>query len=241
MTWKAKAGTFSKAVEGSITVNFSESGGSNCSKACTMHPDNGGACYAVVVEAMKPCVQVSGERKREQGFARTCIDIADDINKKLAKGETIPWVRLSSFGSVPNRALSNLEQLAFKQLVETLIATKAPVHFPVETESKRHRMQVLCDAVKPGAIVVRLSGQTLGKALNARNKNIATSVVFTVGNNKRERLANARVWAAKHRKSHGAMVCPAIASTIERKAQKVKCGACKACAQKQHLIIYPQH
>lgn len=235
--WKAKAGTFSKAVEGAISVNFSESGGANCAKACTMHPDNGGACYAVVVEAMKPSVQVSGERKRTQGFARTCLEIASDIERK----GLIPWVRFSSFGSVPNRALYHLEQEAFKHLIKVVIATGAPVHFPVETEAKRQRMQALCDEVKPNAITVRLSGQTIGKSLNARDKGIATSVVFTDGANKKERLANAKAWAAKHRKSHGALVCPAIASTIERKAKKVKCGECKACSQPQHLIVYPQH
>ena len=236
--WKATAGTFSKAVDGAISINFSESGGVNCSNHCTM---KGNGCYAEQVEVMKPSVQVSGERKRTQGFAVTCIQIADDINKRLSKGESIPWVRFSSFGSVPNRGLSHLETEAFKYLISAVLATGAPVHFPVETETKRKRFQALCDDVDHGAIVVRVSGQTLAGAMSARRSEHATSVVWSAGKTKRDRVANAKRWANAHRVSHGAVVCPAIVSTVERKAHKVKCGECKACSQSGHLVIYPQH
>lgn len=235
--WKPTLGTFSKALPGAIALNFAESGGVNCSDECQAKDK---FCYAEQVEKMKPSVATSGERKRLAGFAECCNAYAAEIRKRAAKGHAFPWIRFSSFGSVPNRPLSPVEILAFIQLVRSF-PPGVPVHFPVETKEKAMRFRAIANhyGLK---LVVRESAQSENRALECLAEGSAASLIFSAGRNKRERLAGAIAYA---KGKPGAKVCPAIASTILRRPVKIKCGSgkggCTACSQDSGLVIYPQH
>ena len=235
-TWKPSLGTFSKATNGAIALNFSESGGANCSSKCEALKK--GVCYAIHVERMKPSVQVSGERKRKLGFAGLCRAYQARIETKVTKGETIPWIRFSTFGSVPNRPLSGDEMRAFADLVRSFPAD-TPVHFPVETRQKAERFRAIAVAFDLN-LVVRESAQSdalLRKSM-AEGKQVSR-IVFD-GATQKDRLENARAIAKRSRGK--ARVCPAIASTILKATKKVKCGQCTLCARADvTAILYPQH
>ena len=231
-TWKPTLGTFSKAVPRAIALNFSESGGVNCSTKCEALKK--GVCYAVHTEKMKPSIQVSGERKRKAGFANLCQSYQAQIERKKAKGEAIPWIRFSTFGSVPNRKLTGSEMEAFASLVRSFPAS-TPVHFPVETPEKAERFRAIAVAFDLN-LVVRESAQS-DQRMRAADK--PCSRIVYKGDTKRERLANA-VSLAKSLPN--ARVCPAIASTILRRPKAVKCGQCTLCARADvQTILYPQH
>lgn len=225
--YAATCGTYSKAIPGALALVFSTSGGANCSDQCKCKHD--GTCYAIGTQTRKPSIRVGGEYREKQGFAKTCLDLAKDLAKRRGRGDAIPWVRLSTFGSVPNRPLSNLESEAFKHMMAQ-VPPSVPVHFPVETEQKRLRYQALCDEVGLGH-VVRISAQSLKTAAKAHKQGLACSTVWRDGKTKRERIANAKAWAED---KEGVTVCPAISADA-------KCGACTACAEQGGLVIYPRH
>lgn len=235
MSWKPTLGEFSKGVPGSIALNFSESGGANCSAKCEALRRN--VCYAKLVEKLKPSVQTSGERKREFGFAPLCRAYRLQILRKLAKGEKIPWVRLSTFGSVPNRPLTAEEVTAFVELMRSIPA-ETPVHFPVESKAKAERFRALAHA-HGLSYVVRESCQSDESMLRSNDSGLPSSRIIYAGRTKKERLENA-VRLAKSLKS--ARVCPAIASTINRRPNPIKCGQCNFCSRADiTTILYPQH
>lgn len=235
-TWKPTLGTFSKAIPKSIAINFSESGGENCSNKCQALKL--GICYAIHTERMKPSIQVSGERKRLAGFAYVCRAYALQIRKKVENGEAIPWIRFSTFGSVPNRPLTSDEVVAFVALVRSF-PPSTPVHFPVETREKAERFRALSFAFDLN-LTVRESCQSDKRAAECMESNLPSSRIVYNGATKRERLESARK-IAKESKGK-AVVCPAIASTILRKSEPMKCGKCTLCAQSNRvLILYPQH
>jgi hypothetical protein len=233
--WKPTLGAFSKAKPGSIALNFSESGGENCSLECEALKNN--VCYAVQVEKKKLSVQTSGERKRKLGFEALCKAYKRAIERKTESGEIIPWIRFSAFGSVPNRPLTAPEVQAFVDLVRAFPPC-TPVHFPVETREKAERFRALSFAFDL-PLVVRESCQSDARAKECLEKGLPSSRIVYEGSTKRERLANAIAYA---KQTPGATVCPAIASTILKRDHKVKCGECKLCAiGSRTLILYPQH
>lgn len=229
--WKPSLGTFSKAIPNSVALNFSESGGTNCSTKCEALKK--GVCYAVHTEKMKPSIQVSGQRKRELGFAQLCKAYQIKIENLPSPP---PWIRFSTFGSVPNRKLTPLELEAFADMVQSFPAG-VPVHFPVETREKAERFRAITMAFDL-PIVIRESCQSDARMKSPDNKGQSSRIVFD-GATKRDRLANAVKLA---RTLPDARVCPAIASTILRRPKAVKCGQCTLCAQPQiKTILYPQH
>ena len=231
--WKPTLGSFSKAVEGAISLNFAESGGANCDPSCQALKE--GICYAVHSEKMKPSIATSGKRKRLVGFEACCLEYAAQIKRRTDKGESIPWLRFSTFGSVPNRPLSPSEVTAFVLLVRSF-PENTPVHFPVETADKARRFRSIA-ALHNLPLVVRESCQTDARAAECLAQGLPSSRIAYAGKNKRERLANAMLSA----KATGAVVCPAIASTILKRT-RIKCGQCTLCAQPSRVqIIYPQH
>lgn len=235
-TWKPTLGGFSKAVEGGLSINFGTSGGRNCSPQCQALKK--GLCYAVHTERLKPSIQIKGERLESLGFYKACLAYKHEIEKRKAKGETFPWVRLSTFGSVPNRPLRSHEIEAFVAMIKSL-PDDAPIHFPVESRQKAERFRAIAWANGlQDRLIVRLSAQSDKTAKEEHDKGNACSRIVFDGATKRERLANAHKLS---RKLKQASVCPAIASTILRRPHKVKCGECKLCAQPGRLILYPQH
>ena len=234
--WKPSLGTFSKATEGAIALNFAESGGVNCSSKCEALKK--GVCYAVHVERMKPSVQVSGERKRQLGFTGLCKAYQARIEAKASKGEVIPWIRFSTFGSVPNRPLTSDEMEAFASLVRSF-PSGTPVHFPVETRQKAERFRAIAVAFDLN-LVVRESAQSDALLKKSMDEGKQVSRIVFKGATQRERLDNAR--AIAKRSKGKARVCPAIASTILKSPNKVKCGQCTLCARADvTAILYPQH
>ena len=230
--WSPALGEFSKGIPGSVTLNFSESGGDNCDPSCMALQL--GVCYAVQVEQIKPSVQVSGERKRNLGFSALCRAYASKLRKLAAKnsGAPLPWVRISSFGSVPNRPLLADEVAAFVAMVRA-IPSGTPIHFPVETAEKAARFRAIAHAFNL-PYTVRESLQS-----DAPPVGPASRIVYCEGT-KRDRLA-AAVAIAKASKGT-ARVCPAIASTILKSPHKVKCGECKLCSRADvETVLYPQH
>jgi len=233
-SWKPQLGSFGKALPNAIALNFSESGGANCSTKCEALKK--GVCYAVHVEKLKPSVQVSGQRKRELGFAALCEAYAAKIRRKVAKGEAIPWIRFSTFGSVPNRRLTGNEMEAFADMVNSF-PEGVPVHFPVETREKAERFRAICVAFDL-PLVIRESCQSDARMRAADNVGQSSRIVFK-GATKLERLKNAQALA---KELPAARVCPAIASTVMRRPNPVKCGQCTLCAQAGiKTILYPQH
>jgi hypothetical protein len=235
-TWKPSLGSFSKAVKDSIALNFSESGGTHCDPACMALTL--GFCYAIHTEKMKPSIQTSGERKRKLGFAPVCDAYRIAILKKRAKGELIPWIRFSTFGSVPDRPLSANEIDAFVSLVRSF-PPGTPVHFPVESKQKAERFRALSFAFDL-PLVVRESCQTDERAKECTTQGLPASRIVNLGKTGKERLSNA-IAIAKASKGK-ATVCPAIASTILRRPHKVKCGECTLCSKSgRTMILYPRH
>lgn len=234
-TWKPTLGSFSKALPGAVALNFSESGGANCSARCQALKL--GVCYAVHTERLKPSVQTSGERKRKMGFANLCRAYQQQIEKRVAKGDFIPWIRFSTFGSVPNRPLTGEEMQAFASLVRSF-PPGVPVHFPVETRQKAERFRAIAVAFDLN-LVVRESAQSDSGFRDSLAQGKQVSRIVYKGNTKRERLENARKIA---KASKGKVrVCPAIASTILR-TRPVKCGQCTLCSRGDVTgILYPQH
>lgn len=233
--WKPAFGSFSKALPGAVALNFSESGGANCSKRCQALKL--GVCYAVHVEKMKPSVQTSGERKRKMNFASLCLAYKTQIEKRIAKGEHVPWIRFSTFGSVPNRPLTGEEMQAFASLVKSFPAG-VPVHFPVETRQKAERFRAIAVAFDL-PLVVRESAQSDSGFRESMAQGKPVSRIVYKGDTKRERLENARKIAKRSKGK--ARVCPAIASTILR-TKPVKCGQCTLCSRGDVTgILYPQH
>lgn len=233
--WKPTLGTFGKALPGAIAVNFSESGGSNCSNRCQLK-DNG--CYAQGTEEFKPSIQVSGIRKREAGFAACCDHYRDQIEKRK---DPIPWIRFSSFGSVPNRPLKQDEVIAFVKMVRAF-PTGVPVHFPVESPEKAERFRMLAVAFDL-PLVVRESIQSKAGLDRAIRSGAPSSMVFHDGGTLRERVRNAAEYA---RTIPGARICPAIASTAFRRPVKIKCGegknGCTFCSRADvSMVVYPLH
>lgn len=232
--WTPTLGSITKALSGAITLNFAESGGPNCSPDCEALRK--GVCYAVATEQRKPSTRVSGERKREVGFAACCDAYREEILALIGAGKTIPWIRFSSFGSVPDRELTNQEELAFVRLVRSF-PEGAPVHFPVETPQKAERFRGICEAYNL-PITVRESAQSDERMNEAADAGEAVSRIVYDGPTKRDRLASAIAMA---RAKQGWSVCPAVASTILDRPQKIKCGQCTLCAQPGRVILYPQH
>lgn len=220
-------GSFSKATKGAISLNYSEGADENCSDTC---PLKSNGCYTKPIQGMKPSVKISGERKRKAGFYETISRQYWELKRKLDRGDVIPWARFNSFGSIPNRKLSGVETMALRALLKLLALHNIPVHFPVETETKRRELARATE----GLATVRVSSHgdlSLDGAISTVAGNMSMS--------RAERLEEAH----KIRKSYKgtAAVCPAITATFKR-TKDIKCGDCTACANpKIKLIIYPMH
>lgn len=232
--WQPNIGTFSKAIDGSVSCNFSESGGVQCSDLCPMKK---GGCYAIACEKLKPSIHVSGERKRKAGFAACAMRYAKQLTAKAT--DSVPWVRISSFGSVPGRLDFEGVQAAHKLFAAAVRAASARrVHFPVESIRKFKLWSPIAAAY---GITVRVSAHNVRNAAKYMRDGIPASLVMLRrdGETRADLLKRSREFAAARR---GAIVCPAIADTFNRKPDPAKCGKCTACGNAAvKLIIYPEH
>ena len=221
--------TFSKAVADAIALNFSPSGGTWCSLTCGAHPHNGGKCYAARLEALRGSLAVSLSRKQA----------AHDLHLKWltrvwSPADSVPWIRLSAFGTVPHDPSKNAED--WIQLAAKLAQFSGRVHFPVETVTKLTRYQAL-------GFHPRLSLQSASVPSILGHTRLGRPVAVTVRGDKQgkesAKSANVRESQTLARKLRGlgrsAVVCPAIAGSS-------KCGKCRACADTRvSTVIYPEH
>jgi hypothetical protein len=233
--WKPTTGELSKALNGSVALNFSESGGPQCSDSC---PFKGSVCYAERLETVRTNCDVGGRRRRLAGFE----SVATAYVEQLERTGSAPWVRFSAFGSLPH-SLSDAGRTFFGRIVRTAVqvAGAGRVHVPVESVRKYRLYSAIAGAA---GVVVRLSAHTYERAMAHTRKGIAISIVErkVAGEKTAARLDRAKETAARFRKAgRTAMVCPAIAADI-RGTEPVKCGKCKACgSDRVDVVVYPEH
>lgn len=221
-------GSFGKGIQGSVTINFGVSGGSNCDDSCTLK-NNG--CYAITTEAVKPSITVNLERK-QNNLTQYLTELTSP--KALAKFNSAPWIRASAFGSIPAPEQVTDEQYSLLQTFAAGI-DNPNLHWPVETLDKARLLRSVGFNPRYSA------GLDMSKAVSAVIQGFNTSLVVegpkkARGKNKRKHSEPAFI-AMRDLTSQGitSKVCPAIAGSA-------KCGACTLCADKDiDVIIYPMH
>ncbi len=220
------------------TINFSASGGHSiyCDKKCRLY-DNG--CYAVNSEKRQGNLRKSGER-RELSPVQVC-----NSARLQFRNLRNCWARLSSRGSVPK--VSQARKIrgfvdSFAAMISEIVESGSKIHFPVESSSKRKFYQAICDSVKPGAVVVRESVQSLRACLRSTSPR-----AFVVGDSYdglgiAGRLREAHKLARKIRAGgQSAIVCPKI-KPRGYSGTVAKCGDCTACADSRVLVVlYAKH
>ena len=218
--------------------NFSASGGHSiyCDKNCKMY-DNG--CYAVNSEKRQGNLKTSGKR-RELKPVQVCNSARLQFRTLRNK-----WARLSSRGSVPK--VSQARKIrgfvdAFAAMISEIVESGSKIHFPVESSSKRKFYQVICDSVKPGAVVVRESVQSLRACLRSTAPRAFVVGASYDGLGIAGRLKEAHKLARKIRAGgQSAIVCPKI-KPRGYSGTVAKCGDCTACADGRVLVVlYAKH
>lgn len=219
-------GTYSKGIKGSVTANFTVSGGKHCDNSCAL---KAGDCYAKQTEKMKPPITVNLEKK-EKDFSGYLATLATD--KGLEKIRKAPWIRFAAFGSVPAPSSWTNEDRANWSKIADAAEENGRYHFPIETVEKARALKAL------GFSRVRVSD---GASVEARLSGFPVSIVVqgakrAIGKNKRMHAAPAFEKAKQYRANGvNAKVCPAIAGSA-------KCGSCTICADNSvAIVIYPMH
>jgi hypothetical protein len=252
-------GEFSKSVDGSKSLNFDVSAGSNCDDQCRYHPrstaDNAvGGCYAVVVESRADRRQLTDKLVRHgKTDPVTIVNAAIvEIGQLTEKRKKLPWFRFSTNGSVPK--LSELSERkktavisAFRALVKTLSVNgcdRSRIHLPVETADKAREYSELSDVV-----TIRESVQSVDHSYKP-----SWGCSFVVGEDIQDgknitgrRVDAAKQFAKKRLESTGrkTIVCPAVTSGWQKRfsgrPDKILCGQCTACANTNLDVVYPYH
>jgi hypothetical protein len=201
-------------------------------------------CYATSTQAQIDRRQLQAKLSRHSH-----TDPARIVNQALAEmqsRESVPWLRISSFGSVPMPAVAreNREFLTnLRRMFQWASNMGIPAHFPAEGFAKARFYRALVGDLA----TVRESCATDRRFIRAKG---AVSVVAgRPGTKLRERIAAARELARRRREASGrkAIVCPAIANTFASKHKasrangRAKCGNCTACAESHVDVVYPFH
>jgi hypothetical protein len=253
-------GKFSKAVDGSRSLNFGQSGGHNCDISCIHHPKNRAAdatrqCYALNTELRFDRKQLLNKLKRHE-HADPALLAKRALNELRCLQDVwpVPWFRISTNGSVPQPEDCTPDFVkALKDLLEYCEERDIPVHFPVESKRKR----IYYRKILKHRAVVRQSCQSITEFISSPG---AVSIVAGVSTMSRwDRIVEAKRLAALRTAETGrkAIVCPAVASRYiefetrrragDKKAHlakgspKSKCGRCVACAVPDFDVVYPLH
>ena len=227
-------GTFSKAIPGSVSINWSESGGENCWDGCRFYD---GECFAIRLEKAYPTFRSKGKRHRILGP----VEIATRALCELTSlPEPPPWVRFSVGGSFPwsPRSIPGyveaLDRLS-SWLVQAIGADR--VHCPIEEPRKAAAYRRI---FSPWGISVIESVHNSHRWLNSPHH--SSWVAGNQGDGSESCLRQARTAAAERRAATGrpCIVCPAIASKIVG-TKPVHCGPgqCTRCATDD--VAYPHH
>lgn len=248
-------GTFSKGTDGSISINFSVSGGINCNRGCRHHPDSNvpehlrtEACYAVTIEKRHDRVQLKNKLERHQSMSPAQIMgmAILEYQTKIAYGIDVPWARFSTNGSLPEP--QDVKPLFVTQLRTFLMMCRdngTKVHFPLETQAKSEFYRSIIGDL----VVIRESLQNPDDILVFRG---ACSMVvgehIKTGKDIRKRRVEYAKQIAKLRyekTGRKTIVCPAITSGWAKRAKKrddqIKCGDCPVCSNGDLDVLYPIH
>ena len=238
-------GSFSKALPGGVAFNYGQSGGADCDRSCTYHPDS--TSPHVSPDTM-PCYAWKGEKRwdRQRLKAKQARHQATDRDELTAgayaevkRRRQISWFRFSAFGSCPAKP-----PRLFRELCEHLSGRKIGIHLPLESWAKTRRYRKELKGLK---VAVRRSCQSVRAFLRAStNENPISVVAGSLSDTPRQRVAIALKLAAQRAQRTGrkCIVCPAVAVVhLRLVAPKAKCGAggCTGCANDQWDIVYPAH
>jgi hypothetical protein len=245
-------GGYGKSVDGAVCVNWSFAGSANCDDGCKhkhLSADGKPGCYAIAGQNGEDRKPLLAKLHFLHGWhpalvaGKALVELRDLVE---TKGKAIPWVRISTFGSVPQP--EDTDQLFIDQLRAFLAYAKQhdiPVHFPVETGKKAawYRRQ-FGDLVE-----VRASLQSDQEWLSdPQPASYVAGEELTGPGVRAKRVAAARDLAAKRRALTGrkCVVCPAVVTTWKRGIPKAtraknKCGrgGCTACERMD--VVYPHH
>ena len=256
-------GSFSKAIDGGVSLNFDLSGGVNCDKGCAYHPDNNSKesedrtpCYAARSEIRPDRAQLAAKLLRHSQMSPTLVvhRALAEIRSRVDRGVFIPWLRVSTNGSVPmprkvrkNKAFRAAFRalLSFCQNVPSALQDSIPVHIPVESWAKARFYRAWLGDLA----TIRESVQRTVRFATARG---AVSIVAGNQSHSRvERVELARQLAEQRRTATGrkTIVCPAILNSFASRKNKAmynpraKCGltGCTACENPLVDIVYPLH
>lgn len=249
-------GTFRKGVDGSVSINFDVSGGDNCDLECPHHPrspteEATHACYAVRTELRPDRAELKRklERHAQMPAWLVCGRALAELSQLVCDGDMIPWVRISTNGSVPQPSVARKDKtfrIMLRRLLEYCRDQHIPVHFPVETYKKARFYRALVGDL----VVVRESATTL-----ERFKTAAGAVCVVVGKPgspraARKTEARAAAEARRVKTDRKVVVCPAILNSWASNPllknpipphSRAKCGACVACSQPGVDIVFPLH
>ena len=239
-------GQFGKAEPGSVHLSFAPSAETNCDIGC---PLKSGGCYATAVERHRPNLYRKLLRHAKMHPAQLLVAAMHRLNRrrrdrKLA--DVVPWVRLSSFGSLPQPKNADARFRAALKLFARFIVSQSmqdKTHVPVETARKANWYRKFL----PG-LTVRESTHTRRRWLTAIG---AVSAHTPSAGPLLERIKTAKEWARDRRQRTGrtVCVCPAVVSgfmrKLGRKSTGAKCGTgrrcCSACALPHVDVVYPGH
>lgn len=241
--------TFEKGVDGSRALSFGTSAGRHCAKDCAYHPANKrssqrGRCYAIRNEKRFDRAQLHAKLKRHE---RT--DPAVLVRKAIAEleviyagGNTVPWFRISTNGSVPMpRDCTPAFIKALRDLLDFCDEKNIPFHFPVESRRKWKFYKKIVGT----RCILRWSAT--GRRSFVNSKIPCSMVAGTMEMTRPERITACKVMAKEHMETTGrkTIVCPAVADYFlngtPHARSKAKCGNCVACALPGVDVVYPLH
>lgn len=241
-------GTFSKAVDGGVSINFSTSGSVNCDDSCKA---KGVYCYAERTESRYDRQQLLAKLRRHEVMPawQVCGAALLELQELKRRGQVVRWVRVSSAGSLPQPAQVREDKL-FRTQFRALLAyckreaipVHIPVHIPVESNAKARFYRALVGDLA----TIRESLHDTRKAV--KRIGAVSIVAGTREDSMRERVTIARDVAKARYESTGrkTIVCPAVVASFNSKLgapknDRAKCGSCTACSNPLFDIVYPLH
>ena len=251
-------GSFTKATDGAVAINFGISGGANCWSECRHHPEYSGAdatnaCYAAALETRPDRTQLASKLERHQAMhpARVCEGAMLEIQRLVDAGKAPPWVRFSTAGSVPMpHDVDSAFRAAFRRLVRYLVQHVGAdkIHFPVEGKPKANFYRAL---VGGEGVTVRESLARIGdhKKRDGAVSWVAGDDITTGRAIFLRRIERAREECRERTTATGrkSIVCPAVTAGFRARMKggkpnaRAKCGLCNACAVEHIDVCYPRH
>lgn len=243
-------GSFGKGVDGAISINFSTSAGRNCDPGCDVIK----ICYADRIENRPDRAPLLAKLQRHEQMdpAEVCGRALFEISELINRRRYVPWVRISTAGSVPPpSAVTPQFRARFRALLAYCKRARIPVHFPLELGENDKRKVRFYRALVGDLVTVRESVGTRHGRL--RQQTGPASAVVDSPEHRPGKVYRARIEAAKQLASKlrasgkSCVVCPAVIAGFKKRMKgenpsaNAKCGSCTACATDVDVILYPLH